>query len=394
MTTTPDSRPLAGLRIVEVSSFVASPLCGLTLAQLGAEVTRVDPIGGAADIGRLPTTAEGTSIYWTGLNKGKRSVVADLRSAEGQRIVQDLVTAPGEGGGILVTNQAGREWLSHDTLSQLRSDVVTVEILGRRDGRPGVDYTVNAALGFPQITGPREHAGVVNHALPAWDVACGLYAALAVTSAVRRRERTGLGSHVTLPLDDVALSIASTLGYLTEPQVNGAERDATGNDVYGTYGTDFVTADGGRFMIVALTPRHFRDLVSVTGTHDAVAAVEKALGADFARDEDRYRHREILTALFSPWFRERSTDDVRTALAETAVLHEQYRGFAEVAAGDAVTANPLFAQLDQPGIGTYLAAGLPAAFDGEHYFTGPAVDPASVRQAPAAQNAGESGSVS
>lgn len=370
--TTPSTRPLAGLGIIEVSSFVASPLAGLTLAQLGAEVTRVDPIGGAADINRWPLTADGESIYWTGLNKGKKSVTADLRDADGQQLVQRLITESGAEGGILLTNQAGRSWMSYETLSALRPDVIVCEILGRTDGTPGVDYTVNAALGFPSITGPVDHAGAVNHVLPAWDVACGLYAALAISAAARRREQTGQGAHIVLPLEDTALAIASVLGYLTQPQINGHGRPGTGNDVYGTYGTDFVAADGGRFMIVALTPRHFRELVEMTGVGDAVGAVEKALGADFRREDDRFTHRAVLNALFEPWFARHTTAEVAAALDESAVLSEQYRTFDEVVESGVLTRNPLFAELDQPRIGTYLAAGLPAMFDGEHYFVGPA----------------------
>lgn len=102
-------RPLEGIRVVDLSSFVASPLCGLTLAQLGAEVIRVDPVGGAADARRWPLSADGTSIYWTGLNRGKSSVALDLRSESGRRSLRGLVTAPGAGGGILVTNSGGRD---------------------------------------------------------------------------------------------------------------------------------------------------------------------------------------------------------------------------------------------------------------------------------------------
>ncbi|GAB92814.1 CoA transferase [Gordonia rhizosphera] len=371
--TTPD-KPLAGLRIIEVSSFIASPLAGLTLSQLGADVTRVDPIGGAADVHRWPVTADGESIYWTGLNKGKRSVTADLRSEDGQALVQRLITEPGAGSGILLTNQAGRSWMSHDTLSALRPDVIVCEILGGSDGSPAVDYTVNAGLGFPMITGPLDQGGVTNHVLPAWDVVCGIYAALAISAAVRRREATGAGAHITLPLEDTALSIASTLGYLTEPQINGHGREGTGNNVYGTYGTDFVTSDGGRFMIVALTPRHFRDLVELTGVSDAVDAVEKALGADFTREADRFTHRSVLNALFEPWFARHTSAEVDAALERSSVLSERYRSFDEVVASGRLATNPLFAELVQPRIGTFLAAGLPAAFDGEHYFTGPAPD--------------------
>ncbi|MDY6807615.1 MAG: CoA transferase [Actinomycetota bacterium] len=369
---TDHDRPLSGLHIVEVSSFIASPLAGLTLSQLGAEVTRVDPIGGAADVHRWPVTADGESIYWTGLNRGKWSVTADLRSEAGQSMVQRLVTDSGPGGGILLTNQAGRSWMSHDTLAALRPDVITLELLGRTDGTPGVDYTVNAGLGFPQITGPVGIAEPVNHALPAWDVACGLYAALAISAAVRRRERTGSGAQITLPLEDTALSLAGTLGYLTEPQINGRGRVGTGNDVYGTFGTDFVTADGGRFMIVALTSRHFHDLVDLTGVGDAVAAVERALGADFRREDDRFTHRAVLNGLIAPWFAARSTAEVEAALQNSSVLSQRYRTFDEVVADGVLSANPMFTEVDQPGIGRYLAAGLPAAFDGEHYATGPA----------------------
>src|SRR3954471_9612576 len=110
------ARPLAGVRIVEISSFVAVPLAGMTLAQLGAEVIRVDPIGGAADYHRWPVTDAGDSIYWAGLNKGKRSVAVDLRSPAGQDLVQRLVAEAG----VLITNVAGRAWHSYDTLVATR----------------------------------------------------------------------------------------------------------------------------------------------------------------------------------------------------------------------------------------------------------------------------------
>ncbi|MDI9914116.1 CoA transferase [Rhodococcus sp. IEGM 1379] len=364
--------PLSGLRIIEVSSFVAAPLCGLTLSQLGAEVIRIDPIGGASDYHRWPVTEQGESIYWTGLNKGKKSLAVNMRSDEGRALVQQLVTAPGVGNGILVTNAGGRGWMSHDTLSALRNDVITLEILGRRDGSPGVDYTVNAALGFPMMTGPADYAGVVNHVLPAWDMACGLYAGLAVTAAVRKRDSTGAGSQIMLPLEDVALATAGTLGYLTEVQINGQSREYGGNAVYGTYGIDFVTSDNERFMLVALTTRHFRDLTAVTGTVVAVDAVESALGADFSTEADRYRHREVLTALFSRWFCEHSGSEVTAALEKTSVLFERYRSFANVVESGELENNPMFSPLEQPRIGTYLAAANPASFDGAHFATGPA----------------------
>lgn len=361
--------PLSGLSVVEVSSFVAAPLCGMTLGQLGAQVIRIDPIGGASDVQRWPLAADGTSIYWTGLNKGKRSATIDLRSTEGQALVQRLIV---EGDGIIVTNAAGLSWLSHERLAAERSDVIHVQLLGRGDGSTGVDYTVNAGVGFPLVTGPANHGGPINHVLPAWDVCCGLYAALAIVTAVRRRDQSGTGARISLALEDVALATAGNLGLLTEPQVNGTQRQRLGNAVYGQYGQDFTSRDGVAFMVVTLTKRHFRDLVEVTGTGVAVSALAEALGVDFAREGDRYRYRDVLSGLFATWFADHTAQQITSALSDTTVLFERYRTFAEAAEDSKVTANPLFSRLRQPGVGDYFAPGMPAAFDGTH----PASDPA------------------
>lgn len=355
--------PLRGVRVVEVSSFVAAPLCGMTLNQLGAEVIRVDPIGGAADVQRWPLAKDGASIYWTGLNKGKRSATVDLRSPEGQELVQRMIV---EGDGIVVTNAAGMGWLGHEALAAKRSDVIHVQLLGRGDGSTGVDYTVNAAIGYPLVTGPAEYAGPINHVLPAWDVSCGLYAALAVVSAVHRRVQSGDGARISIALEDVALATAGNLGMLTEPQINATQRERLGNAIYGQYGQDFVTQDGARFMVVLLTRRHFRDLVEVTGTGPAMTALAEALGADFGAEGDRYRYRDVLSGLFGTWFADHTADDVAAALSGTTVLHERYLSFTEVAASSKVTDNPLFSPLHQPGVGDYLAAAMPVAFDGVH----------------------------
>jgi 2-methylfumaryl-CoA isomerase len=361
--------PLADLTVVEVSSFVAAPLCGMTLGQLGAEVIRVDPIGGASDIHRWPLAAGGTSIYWTGLNKGKRSATIDLRSPDGQELVQRLIV---EGDGVVVTNAGGLSWLSFEQLAAKRPDVIHVQLLGRRDGSTGVDYTVNAATGFPLVTGPADHAGPINHVLPAWDVCCGLYAALAVVAAVRRRDRSGVGAQISIALEDVALATAGNLGLLTEPQVNGAERQRLGNAIYGQYGQDFTSADGVAFMIVTLTRRHFHDLVEVSGTAAAVSALAESLGADFSDEGERYRYRDVLSGLFAKWFADHTGEEITEALSATSVLFERYRSFAEVAEDERVTKNPLFSRLHQNGLGDYLAPGMPTVFDGCHFAGEPA----------------------
>lgn len=354
--------PLAGVRVVEISSFVAVPLAGMTLAQLGADVVRVDPVGGAADYHRWPVTGDGESIYWAGLNKGKRSVAVDVRSDGGQDLVRRLVADAG----VLITNVVKRQWHSYEALVRLRPDLIHVEVSGRADGGTGVDYTVNAGVGFPLVTGPEDLAVPVNHVLPAWDVACGLYVALAVAAAVRHRDATGAGQRVAVPLENVALATAGNLGFLSEVMVNGTSRPRIGNAIYGQYGQRFSSSDGAAFMVVALTPRHFDDLTALTGTADAVAALGTSLGVDFTDEGQRYRHRDALTGLFTVWFSAHTAEEVGAALSATSILWERYRTFADVVADPKVTDNPLFTQLDQPRVGSYLAPGLPLRIDGEY----------------------------
>ncbi len=362
------AQPLSGIRIVEISSFVAVPLAGMTLAQLGAEVVRIDPVGGAADYHRWPLTAGGDSIYWAGLNKGKRSMEVDMRSPEGQHLVRRLIAAAG----VLITNVAGRQWHSDEVLRALRPDLIHLEVVGRADGTTGVDYTVNAATGFPLVTGPVDHVGPVNHVMPSWDVSCGLYAALSILAALRRRDATGEGSRIRLPLDDVALATAANLGFLTEAMVNGDQRPRLGNAIYGQYGRDFTTSDGESFMVVALTARHFRDLAELTGTTEAVGALADALGVDFTDEGRRFEHREVLDELFAGWFGSHTAAEAGAALSASSVLWDRYQSFAEVADSPRVTANPLFAPLQQDRIGTYLAPGLPMSIDGTHIPAAPA----------------------
>ncbi|MET7924821.1 CoA transferase [Streptomyces sp. NPDC005349] len=356
------ARPLEGLRIVELSSYVAGPLGGMTLAQLGADVIRVEPLGGAPDRTRQPLADSGTSLYWSGLNKGKRAVEVDLGTEEGRELVADLITAGGPGGGIVLANSERHQDLSYEALSARRPDVIHVLLTGRRDGSAAVDYTVQAATGFPQLTGPEGTAGPVNHLMPAWDVAAGLYLAVGLLAAERHRLRTGEGQQVRVALEDVALATAGNLGYLAEAQLSPEPRTRAGNYVYGTFGRDFTTSDGGHLMVVALTARHWQDLLAATGLTGAVEAVGRALGADLSDDEfARYTHRKVLGELLAGWFAAHTLAGAQQALGRTRVLWSTYRSFADLASDDAqlLRENPLMARIGQAGIPPHWAPGSP-----------------------------------
>jgi 2-methylfumaryl-CoA isomerase len=345
--------PLDGLRVVEIATYVAGPSGGMALAQLGADVIRVDPLGGATDTRRHPLDAEGRSLYWAGLNKGKRSVEVDIAADEGRELVGSLVAGSGPGGGIVLTNAPRQGWLSYGALREHRPDLILVHVGGRSDGGPALDYTVNSEVGIPLLTGPTGHQPPVNHVLPAWDLLTGLHAALGLLTAERVRARTGRGQLVALSLADVAVTTMAHLGYVADVVANGGGRQRDGNFVYGSFGCDFATSDGRRLVVVAMTGRHWRELLDMTGTAAAVAALEAALDVDLADDAVRYRHREVIAGLLRPWFTARTLADAGHEMDGRRLVWGAYRTVDElVRAPDSLLArSDLFEPVHHPGVG-------------------------------------------
>jgi 2-methylfumaryl-CoA isomerase len=344
---------LNGLSLIEASSFVASPTCGLYLAQMGADVIRVDQIGGGPDFRRWPVTENNDSLYWENLNRAKRSVALDLGRPEGRELLQALVRATGQ----FVTNFPANGFLAHDTLAQGRADLITVRVMGWADGSPALDYTVNNAVGYPLLTGPGPDP--VNHVLPAWDLLTGAYAAFALLAALRRRDATGEGGEVRLPLSDVAIGTVANLGSLAEVVTTGADRPRLGNTVFGLFGRDFVTADGVRTMVVVVTHRQWAKLVAALGLGDAVAQIERARGVAFGADDGaRYTHRDALFPLFEAAIGARRHADLVRAFDAGGIVHSAYRPMHEAVADPALVGdNPMFGAATNPSGAVYPAAG-------------------------------------
>ncbi len=355
---------LSGLRVVEGSAFVAAPLAGMTLAQMGADVIRFDLPGGGIDYRRWPMAQTGLSIYWASMNKGKRSLAIDFRQPEGQELLSELITAPGDERGILLTNFPMRGWLDYETLKARRDDLIAMNIIGNPDGSVAVDYTVNAAVGFPFVTGPATDQAPVNHVFPGWDVSTGYAAAMGILAAERHRRLTGEGQYVKLSLADVAFATVGNLGYIGEVQINHEERPNLGNSVYGSYGADFATSDGRRVMIIAVSVAQWNKLMEATETANEMARLEAELGLDFTLEEHRFEARQPIGVLIGAWCGAHTLAEVRTTFDQNNVCWGPYQTFTQMAEEDprCSPANPLFRQVEQPGIGNYLMPGIPHQF--------------------------------
>ena len=356
---------LAGLRVVEVSAFVAAPSAGLALAQMGAEVIRIDDIRGGLDYRRWPVTEDNTSLFWQGLNKNKRSVAIDIRQPEGRELARSIICASGEDAGILLTNFPPRGWLDYESLREAREDLIQLTVMGNRHGGSAVDYTVNPSIGVPMFTGPEGHEGPVNSVIPAWDCITGQMAVSGLLAAERHRRRTGEGQHIKLALEDVALATMGTLGFIAEAQL-GVDRERSGNYLYGAFGRDFVSADGVRFMLVGLTPKQWRGLCAATGLGVEMEHLAQIRGLDFSREGDRYEARREIAALIESWVATRNIGEIDAAFAAENVCWSRYQTVKDMLLNDPACSeeNPLFVRRQQAGIGEILMPGSPLEFTG------------------------------
>ncbi len=350
---------LKGLRVIEGSAFVAAPTCGLYLAQFGAEVIRFDNIGGGPDFRRWPLSEGGDSLYWEGLNKAKKSIAIDLGRPEGRELAQRLAAAPGEEGGLFVTNFPVDGFLSYETLRKLREDLICVRVMGWADGAQGMDYTINSALGLPLMTGPADDERPVNHVLAAWDLLTGAYCAFSLVSALLARMRGQGGREIRAPLSDIGAATMANLGFVAETLQTGVQRQRMGNDIFGAFGRDFTTRDGEKLMLLAITPKQWSKALEALGIAGQVAAVETRLGVSFATNEGlRFTHRAELYPLFEQAFAAKDARELTPAFDAGGVTWGAYQTL-EAALDDRrlYKDNPLFENIRHPSGLSYPAPG-------------------------------------
>lgn len=355
---------LRGLTVVEGAAFIAGPSCGLHLAQMGATVIRFDQIGGGADAARWPIGPNGQSLYWEGLNKGKKSLAVNLSLPAGRELAQRVATS---GDALFVTNFPVNGFLSYDQLSALRADLIALRIMGWPDGKPAVDYTINAAVGVPYMTGHPDDERPVNHVLPAWDLLAGAYGAFALLAAERERRISGEGREIRLALSDLAAATLGNLGNVAEVALGGKDRPRSGNNLFGAFGRDFCTLDGQRVMIVAITPRQWTGLIEALGLAVALATLEHASGVDFATDEGaRFTYRDKVDALVENAIGQRSLADCAEVFDRTGCTWSVYRTLSESLLGEPrlFGKSSVFGSVMHAGGSSYLTPRAPARIAG------------------------------
>ena len=356
----PSPAPLAGVKVVDLSRILAGPLCTMVLADLGADVIKVERPGEGDDTRHWgPPFAGDDAAYFLSLNRNKRSVTADLGSPEGVALVRDLLSTAD----VLIENfrpgLMARFGLALDDLREAHPRLVTCSLTafgaetGETASRPGYDIIVQAMSGLMSVTGERDgeptKAGVA-----LLDVISGLYAAVGVLAALRERDVTGHGRHVSVSLFDA--SVAAMVNQAANYLIGGVVPQRMGTEHPNIVPYQSFHAKDRPFILAAGNDRLFARTCVVVG-HP-----EWADDPRFATNESRVVHRDELIPMLEEAFAQRSMQDWLALLEEAAVP------CAPIMAMDEVFASPdgagLIQQVDDPVRGLLRLVANPIRFDG------------------------------
>jgi crotonobetainyl-CoA:carnitine CoA-transferase CaiB-like acyl-CoA transferase len=250
---------LAGVRVAEFSQLIAAPFCGLTLLDLGAEVIKVEPRDGDAMRTFPPYQDDGQSAQFRALNRGKRSVVADLATPGGRALAAKLIAAAD----VVVENlgdSRGLLGLSYEDAARDRPDLVWCSITGWGAGAPGrsIDPSIQAAMGLISITG-EDGGGPARIPVPLVDFMTGMYAVQSILVALWRVRAGGAGAFLDCAMADAAATLVSTSALLAADGFFSPRRLGSESPLVVPSGV-FVASDGREVQIVCVTERHWRAL--------------------------------------------------------------------------------------------------------------------------------------
>lgn len=351
--------PLAGIRVVELAHIMAGPVCGLMLADMGADVVKVEKPAGDDTRRMVPPSIEGESAAYLMMNRGKRGVALDLKQDSARAALRRLLSAAD----IVIENYRmgtmERLGLGYEALKAANPGIILVEISGfGRTGpyadRGGFDLIAQGMAGLMAITGEAEGRPPVKVGAPVSDITAGILGAMGAAAALEARRRTGEGQRVDTSLFEAAITHTywqSAIAFAT-----GASPGAMGSahPLNAPYQA-FATADGW-ICVGAANQANWERLIRLIGA--------EALGDDprFATNAERMAHRIELEAALNAIFRTRPTADWLALLEEGGVPAGPVNSIAEMHADPQTRAREMVVQTQHPVAGAVETIGLPVKF--------------------------------
>ena len=346
------------MRILDLSQGAAGPTCAMHLADLGAEVIKIEPPGGEWGRKLGPPFVAGAAAAFLGMNRNKRSVVADLKQQGGSDVVLRLAERCDVALESFRPGVADRLGIGYEAMAARNPGLIYAAISafgqeGPWRDRPGVDGVAQAMGGIMSVTGS-EDTGPVKVGVPAADMAGGAFMTQAILAALFSRERTGTGQRVDVSLLDalLALQVVPISMYLaggeTPRRLGSAAPYAAPNEAY-------VTADG-YVMVAAYTLKRWPALCEVLGLPEL---------ADDPRFDDnakRVNSRSQLNDLLAPIFATRTTAEWIDALETADILCGPILAYPELIGSEHVTSSGMIVATEHEASGVVRAPRIPARF--------------------------------
>jgi CoA:oxalate CoA-transferase len=300
------SKPLDGIRVLDLTQFLSGPYCTQILSDLGASVVKVESPEGDLTRQIPPHFVGKDSVYFHALNRGKRSIVVNLKSTDGQRLVRDMVQV----NDIVVENfrpgVLARLGISRTVLREKKPSLIWCSITGfGQDGpyrdKPAYDMIVQAMSGGMSLTG-EEHGTAVRAGIPIGDICAGMYGAIGILAALNRRNLTGLGDYVDIAMLDCQAAMLSYQAayYLQSGQT--PKRQGTGHDSIPTYRA-FTASDERDVVVTANTERMWQGLCRALDLRDLIDK------PDFGSNKMRFANRHKLWTILCGAFRRRPASE-------------------------------------------------------------------------------------
>lgn len=356
--TEPDSGPLAGLRVLDFSHALAGPYCTMLLGDLGADVAKVEPPKGDQTRAWGPPFIKGESSYFMSVNRNKRSVVLDLKSARGLADAKQLAMASD----VVVENfkpgAMARLGLDAKRLQSMKPEIVYASISGYGQERPdlaGYDQIAQGTSGMMIVNAP-PGAGPTKVGIPIGDVTAGMFTAHAILASLLERQRTGRGRHIDVALNDSLLAMFTYQAGRLFATGESPKSDGNHHATISPYGT-FAVSDGFVNIGVGSDEQFAR-------FSEAIGAPELARNQRFATNAQRQAVRGELTDEIERRLRTRTRAEWLETFERTGIPAGPILDLAEAFASPAAEAREMRREVDHPTAGRIKQVGPPWKIDG------------------------------
>ena len=352
-------KPLEGIKVLDLTHMLAGPYAGMVLADLGADVVKVEPLGtGEMTRGLLSddpnNSFKGFGAYFLTLNRNKKSVSLDIKDAQGLDVFYDLVKSTDV---VLNNFSAGvvkKLKIDYDHLSKINSKIITCSITGfgetgKHSSRPAYDQIVQAYSGGMSITGA-DASTPTRAGIPIGDLGSGLFSVIGMLSALLSREKTGKGQHLDLSLLDVQISLLTYMA--TMQTLSGVNPEPIGNAHFVHVPYNSFTTQNGFVVIAVITDAFWQELLNIVD-------IDNLRKEEFKSSTGRLQNQKFIESELNKKLSTETSEHWINALNSVKVPCAPINSFSQALSDEQVIHRKMVVEVDHPDGGKVKMPGNP-----------------------------------